>query len=113
MPVALLGAPDEYFTWLELDASAFRPAKKQSSTVELVHLFVRTRAELESKLTAVLKSAGETTKSVWVSWPKGGRSDVKEDHIRAMAPEFGWVDVKVCSVSEEWSGLKLMRRKAQ
>lgn len=113
MAVALLGAPDEYFTWLELDPAAFQLVTKQSAAVEMVHLFVRTRAELETRLAPALQAAGEATKSVWVSWPKGGRSDVKEDYIRAAAPEFGWVDVKVCSVSEEWSGLKLMRRKAK
>lgn len=113
MAVALLGAPQDYFTWLELAASEFRPSKRLTSDDAIVHVFVRTRAELSAQLTRVLTSVGETATAVWVSWPKGGRSDVKEDHIRAMAPTFGWVDVKVCSVSDEWSGLKLMRRRTR
>lgn len=36
---------------------------------------------------------------------------VTEDTIRELALPLGWVDVKVCAVSEIWSGLKLVVRK--
>ena len=36
---------------------------------------------------------------------------LKEDGIRAVALLTGLVDVKVCAVYEDWSGLKLMVRK--
>lgn len=111
MNVALLGAPEEYFRWLELEEADVKTSTKVVPATELVHLFVRSAAELRAKLAKVLASPPESAKSVWVSWQKGGRSDVKEDQIRELAPAFGWVDVKVCSVSDEWSGLKLMRRK--
>jgi hypothetical protein len=35
-------------------------------------------------------------------------ADITEDDIRAYALKNGLVDVKVCSVSEIWSGLKLV-----
>jgi len=37
---------------------------------------------------------------------------VTEDSIRDAALPIGYVDVKVCAVSEVWSGLKLVVRKA-
>lgn len=111
MKVALLNPPDGYFDWLELKETDIEGSAKVGKSTELIHLFVKSAAELEAKLGKVLTAAPDSAKSVWVSWQKGGRSDVKEDQIRAMAPAFGWVDVKVCSVSEEWSGLKLMRRR--
>jgi hypothetical protein len=52
--------------------------------------------------------------AVWVSWPKKASrvpTDVTEDTIRALALPLGFVDVKVCAVSEIWSGLKLVVRK--
>jgi hypothetical protein len=44
---------------------------------------------------------------------KGGQgaTDVTEDTIRELAFPLGFVDIKVCAVSEIWSGLKLVVRK--
>lgn len=43
---------------------------------------------------------------------KAGKvSDMTEDVVRKTALRNGLVDVKVCSVSEVWSGLKLVVRK--
>ena len=39
-------------------------------------------------------------------------TDISEDVIRELALPLGFVDVKVCAVSEVWSGLKLVVRKA-
>lgn len=52
--------------------------------------------------------------SVWVSWPKKASkvpTTVTEDTIRELALPLGFIDVKVCAVSEVWSGLKLVVRK--
>ena len=50
---------------------------------------------------------------VWASWPKkasGIASDITEDAVREVAFAAKLVDVKVCAVSEVWSGLKLVIR---
>ena len=39
-------------------------------------------------------------------------TDITEDTIRELALPLGCVDIKVCAVSEAWSGLKLVVRKA-
>jgi len=51
---------------------------------------------------------------VWVSWPKkssGVATDVTEDVIRSLALPLGFVDIKVCAVSDVWSALKLVVRR--
>ena len=48
---------------------------------------------------------------IWVSWPKKAsklQAGVTENLIRKVALETGLVDIKVCSVDEVWSGLKLV-----
>ena len=53
---------------------------------------------------------------IWVSWPKKASkvpTDITEDTIRDVCLPMGLVDVKVCAVDAIWSGLKLMKRKAQ
>ena len=57
----------------------------------------------------VLSSAG----MLWVSWPKkssGVATDVDENIVREIGLDAGLVDVKVCAVTEVWSGLKFVRR---
>jgi hypothetical protein len=52
--------------------------------------------------------------AVWISWPKKASkvpTTVTEDVIRELALPLGFVDIKVCAVSEVWSGLKLVVRK--
>jgi hypothetical protein len=38
-------------------------------------------------------------------------TDITEDTVREVALPLGFVDVKVCAVTEVWSGLKLVVRK--
>jgi hypothetical protein len=50
---------------------------------------------------------------LWVSWPKkssGVQTDVDENIVRGIGLAAGLVDVKVCAITEVWSGLKFVRR---
>ncbi|MGP0017996.1 MAG: DUF3052 domain-containing protein [Candidatus Sulfotelmatobacter sp.] len=50
---------------------------------------------------------------LWVSWPKkssGVATDLDENVVRKIGLAAGLVDVKVCAVTEIWSGLKFVRR---
>jgi hypothetical protein len=78
-----------------------------------VHLFTTRRADLESRLPALLEQL-EPAGVIWVSWPKktsGVETDITEDTIREVALSLGLVDIKVCAVDATWSGLKLVIRK--
>jgi hypothetical protein len=115
MHVLLLGAPAEYPAWLgELPAGiAFVPSTRRA--IEAAHLFVSTRSALQKRLPTLRRQLAPTG-FVWVSWPKkrsGMASDITEDTIRELALPLGFVDVKVCAVSDVWSGLKLVIRKEQ
>jgi hypothetical protein len=81
--------------------------------LEAAHIFVTSRPVLEAKLrqlVPLLAPAG----MIWVSWPKKASkvpTDISEDAIRDVALPMHLVDVKVCSVDDIWSGLKLVIRK--
>ena len=48
---------------------------------------------------------------IWISWYKKGSgvsSDLSKNDIRKFALQNNLVDVKICAVSELWSGLKLV-----
>ena len=53
-------------------------------------------------------------RSVWICWPKKASPrfvDLTEDVVREVVLPGGLVDVKVCAIDDDWSGLKLMVRK--
>lgn len=108
--VQLINQPDNYFELLETDIS--NQLFKKNQTPDLVHLFAKNNNEFETemkKIKAVCKKNPAIT--VWVSWYKkaaGIPTDITEDSIRNYALKNDWVDVKVCAVSDIWSGLKLV-----
>lgn len=110
MKVLLLGAPNRYFDWLQTDISA--QLVKKGQVPDLVHLFAVDQASFFKQMPLLL-AHGQANRqiTIWVSWYKKSakkNSDLSEDIIRAYALANGLVDVKVCAVSEEWSGLKLV-----
>lgn len=115
MTLVALDAPGEYRSWLGNLPPGVDLVSKASPPVHAVHVFATKRAALEKQLSALRKRL-EQTGFVWVSWPKKASkvpTDITEDVIREIALPLGFVDVKVCAVSEVWSGLKLVIRKSE
>ena len=111
--VALIGAPPEYESLLGVLPDGVNLGAALSRKTNLVHLFVTQREELAVRL-AKLRRKLRDDAVIWVSWPKKASkvaTTVKEDVIRELALPMGFVDIKVCAVSEVWSGLKLVVRK--
>ena len=108
-------APDDYAAWLGELPAGVSLTSSPPRAVEAAHLFVSKRADLEQRLTTLrtrLRPAG----FVWVSWPKKASkvpTDITEDTIRDVALPLGFVDIKVCAVSDVWSGLKLVIRRSE
>lgn len=113
-PLRLLveGAPREYPAWLgELPAGVSMVARAPKP-LAAAHVFATGRTALSKRLAALRRDL-EPAGFVWVSWPKKSSkvpTDLTEDAIRALALPLGFVDVKVCAVSEVWSALKLVIR---
>ena len=106
-------APGDYGQLLEpIPAGAIFESVVSQAT-GIVHVFTERKAVLKTEL-ASLRSSIKPNGVVWVSWPKKASkmpTDITEDTIRELALPLGFVDVKVCAVSEIWSGLKLVIRK--
>lgn len=115
MTIHVLDAPEEYDAWLvDLPADVIMLRSLQQH-LAAVHLFVADRGQLKQQLEDV-RSRLDNTGFVWISWPKKSAkvpTDVTEDVIRDVALPLGFVDIKVCSVSDIWSGLKLVIRKTE
>ncbi len=106
-------APNNYVQLLEpLPPGVIFQAKLSEGT-DLVHIFVAQKSALTKELIGLRKTL-RNDGVVWVSWPKKASkvpTDITEDTIREIALPIGFVDIKVCAVSDVWSGLKLVIRK--
>jgi hypothetical protein len=115
MTLATIDAPREYRSWLGELAAGVRIESTTAPPLQAVHLFVTKRSLLARKLRTLRKRLQQTG-FVWVSWPKKAsnvETDITEDVIRELALPLGFVDIKVCAVSDVWSGLKLVIRKSE
>ena len=105
--------PGDYRELLEPLPNGVRFVDRLSSDTDLVHVFSARREELEKRLRSWRKKL-KPTADVWVSWPKKSAkvpTDITEDTVRELALPLGLVDVKVCAVTDVWSGLKLVIRR--
>jgi len=115
MTLAVINAPRGYRSWLGELPAGVRIVSKVGKPLQAAHLFATKRAVVKKNL-AVLRKLVEQSGFVWVSWPKKAskvETDITEDVIREVALPLGLVDVKVCAVSDVWSGLKLVIRKSE
>jgi len=81
--------------------------------VDFIHFFVSEKARLDAHLLS-LKARLKPHAMLWISWPKQASklpTNLNRDLIREIGLEAGLVDVKVCSVNQQWSGLKFVYRK--
>jgi hypothetical protein len=111
MAILPVGAPKNYRALLGIDAKFL--TKPPRDGADFVHLFVTSLAELDKQLPRA-RQAMKAEGMLWVSWYKQAAkipTDVTENLIRARALKTDLVDVKVCAVSDVWSGLKLVVRK--
>jgi hypothetical protein len=110
MKVLLLNPPANYDELLEADTS--KQLVKKNETPDFIHLFSVNQKDFThsmEKLKPMIKK--NPTIVIWISWYKKSAkipTDITEDTIRNYALKNDLVDVKVCAVSELWSGLKLV-----
>lgn len=110
MKVLLLDAPDNYFELLGSRLAG--QLCRKGEIPDFVHLFATRQRTYESALQSLTPfTRKKPAIVVWASWYKksaGIPTDVSENSIRDFALQNDWVDIKVCAVSEQWSGLKLV-----
>ncbi|MGD0508994.1 MAG: DUF3052 domain-containing protein [Terriglobales bacterium] len=78
--------------------------------LDFIFLFAKSRAGLELELLPAAKALAPAG-MLWISWPKkssGVVTDLTGDVVRQRGLDAGLVDVKVCAVTDVWSGLKFV-----
>lgn len=107
----ILNAPnglDDYWKLIAKDCASQLCSPKDIPS--FIHLFAKSQKEFLELYTKIQNRLHGNV-SLWVSWYKkssGIVTDLNEDFIRSFALQNNLVDIKVCAVTNEWSGLKLV-----
>ncbi|TDI40336.1 MAG: DUF3052 family protein [Acidobacteria bacterium] len=75
-------------------------------------LFAPDQRSLDEALPDMLSRMGPET-ALWICWPKKTSplaSDITGDTVRRTGLAAGVVDIKVCAIDEDWSGIKFVVR---
>ncbi len=110
--VYLLDAPSEVIAELGAALADCAGVKDGKAPLDFAMVFTKSKAELAKKFKRVSRQLAPAG-MLWVSWPKkssGVATDLTENIVRGIGLAAGLVDIKVCAVTEVWSGLKFVRR---
>ncbi len=113
--IFLINEPPHYFDILgELPEDVEVLSDESSDKIDFIHIFCTNEEELYSFFPP-MKSRLDKNGMIWVSWIKKSSKKLEatfpESEVRTLGLNIGLVDVKVCAVDEDWSGLKFMYRK--
>lgn len=112
--VLLINHPDHYQEMLgELPEGAQLVNPDFKEPIDFIHVFCKTEEELHN-LFPPLKDKLKKNGLLWVSWIKKASKEFTatfpESEVRNLGLHLGLVDVKVCAVDQNWSGLKFVYR---
>ncbi len=111
----LLHAPDCYLELLgELPPAVAIDTELSGASYDFAQGFYIWRKQYEAEF-ADLKSTIHRHGMIWISWYKKAAkmpTDISEDVVREVALAGGLVDVKVAAIDAQWSGMKLVYRRA-
>lgn len=108
--VALVNVPNDVRAELSAALADCEVVRNGKGPLDLVLLATKSYAELNSHFPVWMAQLAPNG-ALWISWPKkssGVSTDLDENKIRALGLSIGLVDVKVCAVSDIWSGLKFV-----
>lgn len=111
--VLVIAAPKKYETLLVGADGVVFDHERNGAGYDAAHQFLNDPTELPTAVPLLIPSL-RPGGMIWLSWAKKTsklHSGITEDMLRETVLPLGWVDVKVCAVNADWSGLKFLKRK--
>lgn len=106
--VALLNAPQGYQEQLGPLPAGVELAAAPDGTFDVVHLFVRDKAELDRDVPTAIQAV-KPGGLLWISYPKQSSkvaTDLNRDVLWDVFPNKDWRPVTQISIDEVWSALR-------
>jgi|SRR5947209_18273888 len=110
--VSLANAPAEVRSELKYALANCEVVGEVKAPLDFAMFFSKSSGDLKKEFPRIAKGLAPAG-ILWITWPKktsGVATDLNENVVREIGLAAGLVDVKVCAVTEVWSGLKFVRR---
>lgn len=107
--IKLINEPEKYSEVIALVDKPIRLQKKLHEPVDLIHLFTKSKKELQVEMPCLKKYIKEGG-AIWVSWPKRSAnfvSDLDSLIVREIAALNDLCDTYICSFDDLWFAMKL------
>ncbi|MEC7263564.1 MAG: DUF3052 domain-containing protein [Bacteroidota bacterium] len=108
--ISVIHAPNVYFELFSDLPDDLEWINDPDLKKDLIHYFSDSRNQLEEDINKLRQEIGQHG-TIWISWPKKTSkipTDLDGNIVREIGLSNGLVDIKVCAVSEIWSGLKFV-----
>ncbi|MGA2346598.1 MAG: DUF3052 family protein [Candidatus Sulfotelmatobacter sp.] len=112
LSVGFVDLPSEVRAELSTELAACEIVSDRKTPLDFAMVFTKSETQLTKEFERVAKRLAPAG-MLWVSWPKkssGVATDLDDNVVREIGLAAGLVDVKVCAVTDVWSGLKFVRR---
>ena len=109
---SLIDAPSDVLAELKPLLQKCEILQDGKTPLDFAMLFTKSSTALKQQFPRLARSLAPAG-MLWISWPKktsGVSTDLNENVVREIGLAAGLVDVKVCAVTDVWSGLKFVRR---
>ena len=110
--VRVVDAPAEVRAELKAALAGCTVEPDDHNSLDFTMVFTKSKAALAAEFKEIAKLLAPAG-MLWVSWPKkssGVVTDLNENIVRNIGLAAGLGDVKVCAVTDVWSGLKFVQR---
>ena len=110
--MSLANAPAEVRSELKYALANCEVVGEVKAPLDFAMFFSKSSGDLKKEFPRIAKGLAPAG-ILWITWPKktsGVATDLNENVVREIGLAAGLVDVKVCAVTEVWSGLKFVRR---
>jgi hypothetical protein len=104
--------PSEVRGELSAELAECEIVSDRKTSLDFAMVFTKSETHLIKEFERIAKRLAPAG-MLWASWPKrssGVATDLDDNIVREIGLAAGLVDVKVCAVTDVWSGLKFVRR---
>ena len=108
--IKIVNPPPDYYSFFTNLPPDIEAVNDDLTKKDFIHLFAGNLTELKNNISQ-LKNELKQNGMLWISWPKKAakiKTDLDGNIVRETGLENGLVDIKICAVSETWSGLKFV-----
>ncbi len=108
--IKIINRPTDYYNLFTDLPSNLKEIDDLEIKKDFIHYFAKSKAQLENDIQQLVHEI-EQNGMIWISWPKKSAktgTDLDGNIVRETGLKNGLVDIKVCAVSEIWSGLKFV-----